>query len=493
MSSEAASERAQAKPSPFAAPAEPLGHWERRFDRFSDWLNPILVKESRQALKSRQFLTTFTLVLIACWSWSMLGVALRSPDIFYVPGGRYMLVGYFLIQNFPLCIIIPFAAYRSLAAEREDGTYELLQISTLRPSQIVGGKLGSAALQMVIYLSVLAPCMAFTYLLRGVDILLVLSLVLWSGLACLLLCSFGLLLATLMRARHLQVLVAVFLVLLLGGLCFFTSLGVSTLIAEAVPIPFAESEYWVGFAAAVTAVVATAALLLLAAAARITNRSENRSTPLRIGMVVYHLLLLGWCARYWFRFGEEAALAVYVLLAGIMWAVFGAMMTGESSQLSPRARRGLPATTLGRMFFTLFYPGPGTGYLFAVVNLFVVLAATIALAMTKFGVGWTRDVSSIVACTWTAAAYGMSYLGLNRLLVRAMSRRTPPNPGLGLLTGVLLVLLGTFVPLTLQFSLRQLTSIRMDYTILQLPNIFWTLAEVMLRLRGWESLGVASR
>ena len=32
------------------------------------------------------------------------------------------------------------------------------------------GKLGSAALQMIIYLSAISPCLAFTYMLRGIDL-----------------------------------------------------------------------------------------------------------------------------------------------------------------------------------------------------------------------------------------------------------------------------------------------------------------------------------
>jgi len=36
-----------------------------------------------------------------------------------------------------------------------------------RARQIISGKLGSAALQVLVYLSALAPCLAFTYLLRG--------------------------------------------------------------------------------------------------------------------------------------------------------------------------------------------------------------------------------------------------------------------------------------------------------------------------------------
>ena len=43
-------------------------------DRASDWLNPILVKETRQALKSRQFVATFMLVLVSGWLISVFGV-----------------------------------------------------------------------------------------------------------------------------------------------------------------------------------------------------------------------------------------------------------------------------------------------------------------------------------------------------------------------------------------------------------------------------------
>ena len=53
--------------------------WQRVelwLSRAGDWLNPILVKETRQALKSRQFVITFLLVLGAC-----LGTCL-------VPSGR---------------------------------------------------------------------------------------------------------------------------------------------------------------------------------------------------------------------------------------------------------------------------------------------------------------------------------------------------------------------------------------------------------------------
>ena len=106
----------------------------------------------------------------------------------------------------PLLIVVPYAAFRSLAAEREDGTYELLSITTLTARQIVLGKLGSAILQMMVYYSALAPCIAFTYLLRGIDIITIGLFLTYTFLASLLLSIFGLMMATVTQARHWQVL-----------------------------------------------------------------------------------------------------------------------------------------------------------------------------------------------------------------------------------------------------------------------------------------------
>lgn len=41
--------------------------FESRLAQLSDWFNPILVKETRQALRSWQFTLTFILLLVACW------------------------------------------------------------------------------------------------------------------------------------------------------------------------------------------------------------------------------------------------------------------------------------------------------------------------------------------------------------------------------------------------------------------------------------------
>lgn len=329
-----------------AVAAESAGSWRDRLDaaldRGSEMLNPILIKEGRQSLKSRQFVATFFLVLLVSLAWSLFGVAIAWPGICYAPGGRMMMSGYFCILAFPLLVITPFAAFRSLAAEREDGTYELLSITALAPRQIIGGKLGSAVVQMLVYLSALAPCLAFTYLLRGIDILTILACVVYTFLGSVILSVLGLLAATATRNRQAQVVLAVALIVGLLVVFFIAcGFGVGAVVQEGV-LPFDNPIFWIGQLTFLSFYVAMGTLFYLAAAARISPASENRSTRLRVCMLVHQFLLAGWFAYYTLTFKEIEPLMGFFMLSAIFWYLMGALMTGETPFLSQRVRRRLP-------------------------------------------------------------------------------------------------------------------------------------------------------
>ncbi len=156
-------------PSAASAPTwlDRLDEW---CERIGDGLNPILVKETRQALKSRQFVITFSVLLVAALAWTIIGSLSMMPQIYTSPSAQRMLVGYYLVLALPMLIVVPLAAYRSLEGEIDDGTLELLSITVLSPWQIVLGKLASAMLQMLLYFVALFPCVAYAYTLRGVDL-----------------------------------------------------------------------------------------------------------------------------------------------------------------------------------------------------------------------------------------------------------------------------------------------------------------------------------
>ncbi len=466
--------------------AGPTG-WFRAAERGLVWigdrLNPILVKETRQALKSRQFAITFGLLLVCGWLWSILGVAWMGPDAYYSAQGADMFFVYYLILSFPLLVIVPYSAFRSLAGEQEDRTYEMLSITTLGPRQIIRGKLGSALLQMIVYLSAISPCLAFTYMLRGIDFPTILFMLFWVTLASLGLAVIGLLAGTLTAEKHWQV---VFSVMLVAGLLFvfFFNWGISAAALSGLDIAYSQPVFWQANAAVLTAYASFVVLFFYAATAQITFASDNRSSRLRVTMAVQQLLFVGWMAWLWVTeaHGDEDLLCAAFSMALGYWFVMGMFVTGESAELSPRVKRDLPHSFLGRAFLTWFNPGPSTGYVFVACNVLalgvVILAAVIVAdvntfhALRRWNVGEGSKVLGYVAL---GTGYLVLYLGLGLLTIRFLRRFTYAGLILSVMVHPLLVLIGMFLPLLVSWMTPELRYL--NYSLLHASNPFWSLAE----------------
>jgi hypothetical protein len=476
---------------------------ERLLDSLSDRLNPILVKEARQAMKSKQFSVTFALLLIFGWVYTLLFVVLNLPGVFYSPLGSAMLFGYYLILAVPLLIVVPYASFRSLAAELEDGTFDLLSITAMGARDIVLGKLGSSVLQMLVYYSALAPCIAFTYLLRGIDVVTIALLLTWTFMASLMLSILALTLSTVTRARHWQVLLSVLLVIALLLFGFFWCVWMVAVLASSSTLPYDQTEWWMFNVAVLTFYVPLALLFILVAAGQVTFASENRSTGVRIVLLILQMLIVGWTIYGFLKVEVGEVLMVGAGFVGGLWAIAGAFLIGEMAQLSPRARRELPQSLLGRMAFTWFNPGSGTGYVFAMLSalgamlIFHVTLRTHELMSGSTGLvandswfGWflawmnsLLQLNDRVSAWWIAIlSYLAIYLGLARLFGVALRKFKMGGGMLGTFVSyVLLLVMGIFLPLSLQSLISWMYDYNFgnfEYTMLQLPNWFWTLMEI---------------
>ena len=458
---------------------------EQILDYLGDFLNPILVKEARQAMKSRQFSVTFGLLLIVGWLWTVGFIAYHNLSLYYQSYGVFAISVYYVVLTIPMLIVIPFATFRSLASETEDGTFELMSITTLSARQIVVGKLASAVLQMLVYYSALAPCIAFTYLLRGIDIITIGLLLVHTFLASILLSVIGLAAATLSRSRMWQVLVSVLLIMgLLGFAWFWNFCAMGMMFEWNGTLPYDEASFWAVNGAAVSFVIAFSVLFLFVAAAQITFASENRSTPIRWVLVAIQMLLVGWMFYLWRSIAEDRAdimLIVMECLAGIFWLFAGAVLTGETAELSPRAKRTLPQSLLGRSLLTWFNPGSGSGYTFAVLNLGGVLlihavGVTIATAMGDKYAPPTIDWLFIAISIW---GYVAGYLGIVRLAVSVARRYMAVTMVSVFLLHVVVVLAGIFIPMAILSLQYGISAYDFAYSPLQLTNWWWTLLELM--------------
>jgi hypothetical protein len=462
-----------------------LARAEEFLDYLGDFLNPILVKEARQAMKSRQFSITFSLLLVLGWLWTVGFIAWNNQTLYYTPRGVAALSVYYLVLTIPMLIVIPFATFRSLAGENEDGTFELMSITTLSARQIIVGKLASAMLQMMVYYSALAPCIAFTYLLKGVDIVTIAMLLFYTFLASMLLSIVGLVAATLTRQRMFQVLVSVLLIM---GLMFFTFVWdwsvVGGLLVEAGGIlPYDEEYFWAVNAAIVSFAVALGVLFTFVAAAQITFASENRSTPIRWVLVAIHLLIIGWMVFLWRVVPDNDAYIALDLMeyfAAAFWMFTGAVLTGETAELSPRAKRHLPQSLLGRATLTWFNPGSGSGYTFVVVN----MASVLVVHSAAVAVAWMiSDERAPDDWTWfftglCLTGYIAAYLGVVRLFVSVARRFVAVNMLTAFLLNVVLALAGILIPLLVLSLSTAGNWSDFIYSPLQMTNWAWTLYEL---------------
>jgi hypothetical protein len=476
------------------APPAWLARFDGRLERIGEWLNPILVKECRQALKSKQFVITFSLVLLCAWLWSIAGIAMLGPGVYYSFDGTEMFYGYYMILAFPLLVIVPYGAFRSLAGEREDRTFELLSITTLSPRQIVSGKLASAVVQMVVYLSAVSPCLTFTYMLRGIDIVSIVFILVYVCAGSLAFSLVALLLATVSRERHWQVVISLAVVV---ALCFgfFLSCAACYELLRSGSFPVDQRWFWIAHAAGATAYISYFALFFCAAAAQLTFASDNRSTPLRICMLIQQALLAGWVAfGIWETRSDSQFFSIGIPLimgltaAAVHWSVMGMFLVGESPNLSPRVQRTLPKTSAGRALLSWLFPGPGRGYVFVLAN----MAAAVIMALLSM-LTWEALYSinpmgfrgprfdQLATMGVLAVGYMAFYLGLGKLILAWLRQYSVVGALSSVLVHVLLVLLGCGVPLVIHLMSDFRTS---GYNLLHVFNPFWSMEELVDRGAG---------
>ncbi|QDV68208.1 hypothetical protein Poly24_19170 [Rosistilla carotiformis] len=447
------------------------GFWgtiDRWSDRAARWLNPILIKEARQSLKSRQFSGTFFLLLIASLFWMTVGVVTLAPDIYYVPSGVYMMTGYYFLLAIPMLAMVPLAAHRSLAAELDEGTFEMLAITKLSALRIVTGKLGSALLQMLVYFAVLVPCFAFCYLLRGVDLPMIATTIVVVFTVSVLLTTWGLLLSTVAETRATQMLT----LLMLLATIFLAEIFTAIFVLSAV---YSQELIWDLEALLFTALfglvaVSCMVLFVKAAASRIAPVTENRSTPLRWIMFAQQLIWIGSIATLALWSNDDDVLMFGCLMLGGYWLLMGTLMLGESVDLSPRVLRTLPETTLGRMFLLWMIPGPGTGYMFALTT-----AATGILSLGMCSLLVARSIQPLVFAL-LMIGYLLMYLSAVRLIMLVLSRRFGHSMGLALAAMCSLLVLGIVVPSV--FMAIVTGSPSSFYGVQETTNWMWTIFRV---------------
>jgi hypothetical protein len=298
------------------------------FDRWgedvADRVNPIVVKEVRQGLRTRVFWIFFSLMLVACLFISLFAFAMN--DGIGDRTGQGAFIAYFVCLGFVQFFVIPYAAYRSMAREAEDETWVLLQLTGIGPRRILAGKLSSSVLQGTLYASAATPFLLFSYFLNGIDLpTIVVGVAIAMGYQVFLV-AVSVSLATLAESRLVRSLLHfVLLGVLLQGLGF--GIGGAVALGEIARKASSSAEFWLATLATLYAMVTTGLLLFESAAARLSLATEDYARGGRKAYVAQVFGMLGFFLWGWLLtneievlVGASIALSVYTTLVGLFVA-----------------------------------------------------------------------------------------------------------------------------------------------------------------------------
>ena len=281
-----------APPAPVAAAASPAPSRVRE-------PNAIWLREMRQSARLARtpwvlFGLSMTLSLLMC---SIGGLAASSATSPASIGGALFQV-FFSLAYLVVVVVGPAVAANGVASEREGRTWEAVQLTGLRPQDIARGKFMAAYTTIALYIVVLAPVGALSFLFGGVTatevVVAFVFLFLIAGLAV----AFGLAVSSLMSSLRGAIVVTLILAIatgpflyLIGG--FSASFGIHAVwneVPEAFPIwlPLAYSRATFGLEY-VLLLVALPLLLVTAPAwflyettiANMSTEADDRSTGLK--------------------------------------------------------------------------------------------------------------------------------------------------------------------------------------------------------------------
>lgn len=342
--------------------------------RSRDRVNPVFVKEIRQAVRGRTFRNSFILALViaAIVSTAVLGnINVNDPSSLAQSGATFFFALH-LVFLFCALVVVPVQAHRAMAGERDERTLDALIISGLSPAQIVLGKWLSAGLTMLIFLVAMLPFFATAATLYGLDLLVGLMMTLLACAIGMILSLLGILAACLGKTKAMSsMLMMVFL-----GSC---GLAMMSLVGLAGNLMFYSS----GFGS--TAEFLTTMLLLIAgsgfvlfwmhgvAVATISHPEENAMLRVRLASLSISLfmglapLVLATIVPF------SPGRALFPILAtSVAFLVFFNMPTlTESTAMRMRCRHEIESGRWRRFGAWLLLPGGGSGFVLFLAQLLI--------------------------------------------------------------------------------------------------------------------------
>jgi len=415
----------------------------------SDRLNPVFLKELRQALRGRTFAILFPATVAIAVALAITVLVDYHPQSNLGPPVFLSIV---TVLGVAVLGLVPFSTFQSMAGEWDEGTQDLLVLSHLSPGRIVLGKLLTAAVEAGLYVCAFLPLLLFTFLLSGVDVRDVMFLVGALYASSLAMCCLAMSLAGLSRVRFWRVI----LLAALAGIGFLALVGGYQITEQ-----FVLRGRGLGSTYASDEVVVLASLVIVVgtlaasfAATRIAHPEDDRSGPVRITLTSLLVAALAWLAFDPTGAIRSPAVTQVAMVFGVITALFAVFFVTEPERLPRRTVLRVPSNPALAVLATPFLPGGGRGVLWWFLQL-AILAVWASLCDDGSSVGYSVGHPWPIDGWWrwtSMMAYFVVYLaGFSLALTRLRQRPYGPLaarlvlPSVAILSMVAPIMLGFLV------------------------------------------------
>lgn len=339
-----------------------MSYIKNLFTSLDNKINPIAVKEMRQAVRSRYItllLQLYLLIELLMTSFYLLAFDTNN----YTTGGQDLFVPLMILLIIVNLVCVPVYTSNRLAKEVRDN--DAMFSTTLTPMQIVRGKFFCGLIISLLLFSAAAPFIILTYLLRGLDISQILSTLYWLFLTVQLLNCYGIVFGALNINNVLRA--------ILGGAMGFAIIG----LLDNLPYGFSflsavsSLDWETTFISTLFFVFLGEAFLTLAACL-MSPISFNRMTRPRIFATVSSLLLIIIAIIYNFLFSNNEYLMAAMAFTFVISLTFLGIGLCERTTLSVRQIQQIPRSPILRVLAYPFFTGVGSAIAWFII-MFVLL------------------------------------------------------------------------------------------------------------------------
>ena len=387
-------------------------------DRLGDIINPIAIKEMRQAVKGRILTWMLILFLLAQLVIMGSGILLNEFNADNFNAGPALL-SFLLFTLLLVCLLfLPAIFGLRLSSERSQSRIDLLFVTDMSPYSIIWGKTLAGAALTVLLFSASMPFLTLTYLLRGIDLPSIFIMMGLNFIVVILTIQAALLLACFpggIISRGIRFLFG------LGGAFFVLSMMSTVsfgILQSGIGSLLGTWDFWGPALTIMGFILLAMGFLYVLSAIAISPPSSNKSPVVRI-YLFFIWCCCTLCAVLWYlNTHTREIFQAWIVGMLLLFSVVFIISLAERHTYGPRLRRKIPRNMLLRIPMFFLSSGAAGGALFSAVMIGLTLgvfwtACTLSSNVSK-ALSDEVHLMMVLVCLYVVC-YGLSASFFRRL------------------------------------------------------------------------------